>query len=124
MNCQWLCCGAPLNFGVRRRMSQNQATGRRPDYSEAWRALQIRDRTRWAIVFGGIPIALLLSFPSFRALETPYMCCWFSAIAIAGWYYVSFPCPKCHKAFFKPTPFGYNTFLKKCSHCGLEKNGN
>jgi predicted RNA-binding Zn-ribbon protein involved in translation (DUF1610 family) len=54
-------------------------------------------------------------------VQTAFMICWFIAVTIAGWRYTAFKCPRCHKGFFQPTAFGYNTFLKACPHCGLEK---
>jgi hypothetical protein len=75
----------------------------------------------WLILFGGLPVAFVLSFPSFKGFEPAFLVAWFVVITVAAWRYNSFRCPRCHKPFFQPTAWGYNTFLKACPHCGLAK---
>jgi hypothetical protein len=90
-------------------------------YSEAWGQLQNLGRALCFILLGGLPVAFLLSFHSLKLFQTPFMLTWFVAIGIAAWRYTAFRCPRCHKKFFQPNAFGYNTFLKACPHCGLAK---
>ena len=92
-----------------------------PNCAEAWTRLRGLARTSWLILFGGLPIAFFLSFPSLKRFEAAFLVTWFLAIGVATRRYNAFRCPRCDKRFFQPNAWVRNPFLKACPHCGLPK---
>lgn len=79
----------------------------------------------WFAWLGYLPVAfplgvlLSLLFPCEHAILVvagP----WLMLCAIAGYRLTTFPCPRCHRPFFR-TWFYTNQFAGRCIHCGLPK---
>jgi len=90
-------------------------------YSAQWRRLRLWGYAQWFIILAGIPVMFLLSFSGFDRAENIFVVCWMLSLLIVVMRYTLFRCPRCHKRFFMPKYFAYNTFLKACPHCRLPK---
>jgi Zn ribbon nucleic-acid-binding protein len=106
------------------------------DYSERWRELRRRRLIFWLWFLGYVPavaaIVVMLFFviyliglprswidPAFYIIAGA----WMVAILLASYRAMAFLCPRCHQPFFR-TWWYYNSFARKCVHCGLPKWAN
>jgi hypothetical protein len=90
-------------------------------HAAAWRNLRFRNRLFWAALAAVVVLVFITLFPKFARYEATVVWSWVALLVLANWYYSAFRCPRCHKQFFKPSFLNYNTFAKKCPHCGLTK---
>jgi endogenous inhibitor of DNA gyrase (YacG/DUF329 family) len=88
-------------------------------YEDKWRRLRMWTYGSYAMFGLGIPIAFVLSFPSFGGANNYFVPCWFGASVLVSGVAASFRCPRCNKPFFKPNFLAYSGWSKKCVHCGL-----
>jgi len=93
-------------------------------YADRWRWLRNWTYASWAMFIAGIPVAFLLSFPSFGKADNYFVPSWFGAWIVLSGVVSSFRCPRCNKPFFKPNFLAINRSAEKCVHCGLPKWAN
>src|SRR5689334_22346725 len=90
-------------------------------YNSPWRGYSRRCVRFWMIVVTWLPIGAL----SIRIFGDSVFVCvpialWSVAFIVLGIYKESFPCPRCHRAFFRKW-FYHNPLAGYCVHCGLPK---
>ena len=93
----------------------------------AWGSYRRWSRVCWALVAGYLPgvagigagLSILLGseIPAFLVWGG-----WTGALVYAGNRALAFRCPRCGYPFFR-TAWSYNSFARKCVHCGLPKWG-
>lgn len=73
----------------------------------------------WLLWFG---IALVLGWESTASgiARTIVALAWMISLVVTGNRAANFRCPRCGKHFFK-TFWYYNSFARRCVHCGLRK---
>jgi hypothetical protein len=102
-----------------------------PNYPDAWRDLRKRRLIFWALLLSFLPgcgalfIAIGLPLSMFTGINDNYFffaifVSWFLALAIAGFRYQVFPCPRCHRPFAAEQWYR-NIFRSECNHCGLPR---
>jgi hypothetical protein len=103
------------------------------DYSEQWRDLRRRRFIAWLWFFGYVPgaaiiFAIVFSLIYLSGLPRDWIDgafyiiagAWMVGAYLAGHRAMAFLCPRCHQPFFY-TWWYFNSFARKCVHCGLRK---
>jgi len=95
------------------------------DFATAWEDYRRRRRWFYGVWLGGfLVIALLLSILSKLRLDNLAFYIlgpgWIIAFILAACRVQSFRCPRCQQRFFA-TSWYYNSFARRCVHCGLRK---
>jgi hypothetical protein len=95
------------------------------DVSSAWSDYQRRRRQAWIAFLGYIPGVFVLGVPLGLLFRSgwPFQAVaigWLALSAVTSYRMGSFPCPRCHKPFFR-TWWYHNSFARRCVHCGLPK---
>ena len=91
----------------------------------AWDDYRKRRNLALFTLIGYIPVVFVIALLSIRLFST-FTPAFVAAIAwmvfsvIAGNLALRFPCPRCGKWFFKKWWY-YNSFARRCVHCGLPK---
>jgi Zn ribbon nucleic-acid-binding protein len=107
-----------------------------PDYSEQWRDLRRRRLIAWLWFLGYVPgvaaifataylLISLVGLPRAWIDGAFYVIAgaWMVVAYLAGHRAMAFPCPRCKQPFFR-TWWYFNSFARKCVHCGLPKWAN
>ena len=95
--------------------------------TDAWQEYRKRRNVVLFAFVGYVPVVFVVALLSMRLFSTftPAFIlafAWMVFFAIAGNVFVRFPCPRCGKPFFAKWWY-YNTFARRCVHCGLPKYG-
>jgi len=91
----------------------------------AWDVYRKRRNLALFAFFGYVPVVSVIAFLSIRLFSTltpafVVAIAWMVFFVIAGNLSLRFPCPRCGKWFFEKWWY-YNTFARRCVHCGLPK---
>ena len=90
-------------------------------YSKYWQQLRAWSYASWGVLILGLAIVLLISDSRFASISDYVGICWFIAFVYTRLVVVFFRCPRCTKLFFVAKGRGFNTYTRKCRHCGLQK---
>jgi len=96
-----------------------------PNQNSTWHTYRRRRRLFFGILLTYVPGVFILGYPLMRLIgsEVPlYIIAggWMLAFFVSGIYLSSFPCPNCHRSFFR-TWYSHNPFAMRCVHCGFQK---
>ncbi|HEV2424495.1 MAG TPA: hypothetical protein VGZ29_06685 [Terriglobia bacterium] len=94
-------------------------------YRQQWAEYKRRRNTLVLLLLGYIPAVIAVLGASrllFRSMSPAYAAAVLFMIppVIAGIRFNNWPCPQCGKSFHS-TGWTYNSFARKCLHCGLKK---
>ena len=92
---------------------------------DAWDSYRKRRNIAVFAFIGYVPVVFSVGVLSIRLFSTPtpafvlaFM--WMAFAVVAGNIALRFPCPRCANWFFAKWWY-YNSFARRCVHCGLAK---
>ena len=93
-------------------------------YADNWTDYRNRMHWLWFSVLAGPLLVFAFSIPlsSLFSSEVPFAIfgvSWMVATTVCNFRTVFWPCPRCHKPFFRG--WFIHRFTKQCVHCGLPK---
>jgi len=104
-------------------MGQSAYTAAWRDYSRRrnWFAVALLSGPGLVLAFSALLRHFMWPLPGSPILWI--MIPWFSALAVAGFGFHHFRCPRCGNLFFVKAPFR-DSLARQCLHCGLPKWAN
>jgi hypothetical protein len=94
-------------------------------YDTAWQEYRKRRNIGWLIFLGYVPgvmLVVMLTSPLVHSFVPGFVAAgvWMVGAVVWGNYTIRWKCPRCQRPFFA-TWWHYNSFARKCVHCGLHK---
>ena len=95
--------------------------------SSSWQDYRRRRLLSWVILLTYVPGVLVIGYPLMRIFSSnaPFYIVagiWMVAFIASGLYMELFPCPKCHRAFFRDS-WSHDSCARRCVHCKFPKWG-